>query len=521
MKKQSNLRELPVISQIWAARTDLVLVFGFIFIVFLYALLMILDQIPPLALGVLVGLWFLYWLLSGRLTYLTPFDLPILGLLCLLPLSLSISVDLGMSLAKVYGLLLGFALFYVIVCFFNQQRRLLIAIFGLIILANSIALIGLLILGWPNEMFSFITNLAETLFRSQESILGLGSISETNPNTIGGVLAFFSPLLAGLLWDRGGFKRMFLSLSTHPQRINTFYKLTLLISLLLNLAILILTQSRGGWLGAVCGLLALAVWKDRRFLWTLPILFAGFLITFHIFARGNLEVLIINLDNRIISWRAAIYLIQDYPFSGGGIGTFGRLSSAFYTFTSLSSQGTTYFHAHNNLLAAGVDLGIPGMVFYSALLGNVATMAQRTNYTGRTFIQAFTAGLTCGVLAHQVFGLTDAFMLGAKLGVVMWIFFGLIAALFVHRRKINNGTKQGNSGEKPFQPPCWQHAKGRISDLLLGLALWAGISLSAVTFVTNNPYLAIAISIVGGFLLGVVLTKRFRETSYKLKIINP
>ncbi len=29
-------------------------------------------------------------------------------------------------------------------------------------------------------------------------------------------------------------------------------------------------------------------------------------------------------------------------------------------------------------------------------------------------------------MAHQVFGLTDAFLLGTKPGVVMWVFMGLI-----------------------------------------------------------------------------------------------
>jgi hypothetical protein len=31
------------------------------------------------------------------------------------------------------------------------------------------------------------------------------------------------------------------------------------------------------------------------------------------------------------------------------------------------------------------------------------------------------------MLAHQVFGLTDAFILGTKPGVLLWIFFALVA----------------------------------------------------------------------------------------------
>jgi hypothetical protein len=45
-------------------------------------------------------------------------------------------------------------------------------------------------------------------------------------------------------------------------------------------------------------------------------------------------------------------------------------------------------------------------------------------------------GLVWGILTHQIFGLTDAFLLGTKPGVVMWVFMGLIAALYVHRDSI-------------------------------------------------------------------------------------
>ncbi|MFQ5343985.1 MAG: hypothetical protein ACE5F6_20785 [Anaerolineae bacterium] len=43
-----------------------------------------------------------------------------------------------------------------------------------------------------------------------------------------------------------------------------------------------------------------------------------------------------------------------------------------------------------------------------------------------------TKGPAAGLLAHQIFGLTDAFMLGAKPGIVMWILMGLITGLYLN-----------------------------------------------------------------------------------------
>lgn len=41
-------------------------------------------------------------------------------------------------------------------------------------------------------------------------------------------------------------------------------------------------------------------------------------------------------------------------------------------------------------------------------------------------------GIAAGLLAHQIFGLTDAFMLGTKPGIVMWILMGIITGLYLN-----------------------------------------------------------------------------------------
>jgi hypothetical protein len=69
------------------------------------------------------------------------------------------------------------------------------------------------------------------------------------------------------------------------------------------------------------------------------------------------------------------------------------------------------------------------------------------------------------MLAHQVFGLTDAFLLGTKPGIVMWLIMGLITGLYlklaperlgVTRRQGDEGTgcrgarerRRGGAGEQ-------------------------------------------------------------------------
>jgi uncharacterized membrane protein len=76
-----------------------------------------------------------------------------------------------------------------------------------------------------------------------------------------------------------------------------------------------------------------------------------------------------------------------------------------------------------------VDLGIPGLIAYVALLtafGICAARAYRANQDAN--VRALVVGLVAGMFAHHVFGLTDAFILGTKPGIVMWVFFAFVAA---------------------------------------------------------------------------------------------
>ena len=88
-------------------------------------------------------------------------------------------------------------------------------------------------------------------------------------------------------------------------------------------------------------------------------------------------------------------------------------------------------HAHNNLLQVGVDLGIPGLVGYVGMLVVFALCAWKIHRVSKSrSLRLLTGGLFAGMLAHQVYGLTDAITLGAKPGFLLWFLWGLMAALW-------------------------------------------------------------------------------------------
>lgn len=497
---------------------DLVQGAAFILIIALYAGLMFTDRVPILGLVGLLALGLIHVALSGRLAHATPIDMPLLALLGLLPLSLAISVDWNLSLPKVYGLILGITFFYLIVNTVRDYQRLRLAILGLVLLALGTALLGLFSANWTDhkvldipQVYARLPHLIAAIPRAQGGI---------NPNTFGGALTFFVPLLTGLLLDGGAYRRKYLAHHPHPQRALTAYKLLLLTALTVVAAILLLTQSRSAYLGAAVGMLALAIWKDRRFLILFPILLVGFIVALLVLGRGNLANLLSFLDTtrdpsllyRLESWQGTVAMIQDFPFTGAGIGTYGQLYSDLYTFNPFTYPETAPFAAHNTLLSVAVDLGLPALILYTAILSSLAANLSRPIKTGRSIIRVMLIGLACGVLAHQAFGIMDAFVLGTKLGAIQWVFFGLAAAIFTHRRNFhwNKGIRVDPTPSVK-RPMIIKH----LGDLAVGLGLWLLLSLVAVTFINLSPYLSLSLAIAGGILLGLCLNRRYKQVSAK------
>jgi len=528
VKSDQPLRKFPI-KPFWASllsfRADLALVAIFITIVGLYALLILNDRIPWFSLVALGGLWLLYAILGGRLSFATPLDVPILGLLALLPLSLAISVDWAVSIPKVTGIVLGSAIFYWIVNFVRDYQRLKLAVLALVLLGLGIALLGFIAMDWTSSQISILAPIYDRLPRLIIAIPRQGGETGIHVNTVGGALAFFLPLLVSLAWDGGAFYRAYLDDKLSGIHSHIAYKGFIILTCLLAFFVLLLTFSRGAYIGSAIGLFALAVWKDRRFLWLIPIFLLGFGLFFFTITDGSLEQLISLLDageeatlqGRLTYWRNTLAMIQDFPLSGAGIASYSQVFEDLYYFNIFPYSGMSYLHAHNTFLAIAVDLGLPALILFCALLAGFVIMVKRRFKIGRSITRPLMRGLACGLLAHHIFGLMDAFVLGTKFGAILWIFLGLVTAIYVHKEGFRWRRSSGVEAQKEEQKPKRHQVKRHLLDIALGLGTWLLISLAAVSVVNLSVILSIGASIAGGILLGFFLVKRFKVVSYMLK----
>ena len=83
-----------------------------------------------------------------------------------------------------------------------------------------------------------------------------------------------------------------------------------------------------------------------------------------------------NVSGRVELWSRALYGIHDFPFTGMGMNVFRKVMPGLYP-TYMATPGFDVAHAHNHLLQAALDLGVPGLIAYLALWIGTAALLVR------------------------------------------------------------------------------------------------------------------------------------------------
>ncbi len=412
------------------------------------------------ALLVIPALWTWRWKRSRHFIPCTPLDGAVILLALMVLVSLYATYDIAVSLPKIAGLLLGFAVFHAFVRMGEWRAGWWLGSSGLLVGGTSVALLGLLGTEWSHK-FSF---LAPVLVALPIRITGLpGAESGLHPNEVAGALLWVIPysLALCIAWSFG-----FVHSGGHwrvNRRQSLLHAVVLILlggASLLMAGVFILTQSRGGFiaLGATLLLMLLVAGRESRRLVIGVILVAlviGALsyiyvgpdrlkgLAFGSSAGAEQALSLDTLEGRIEVWSRAIYGIQDFPFTGMGMNTFRTVVNVLYPLFLVSPE-VDIGHAHNEFLQVALDLGIPGLIAFIALyLGAFWMLFQTWRHARYRLLDyevwgsnlpivALVLGLGGGLLAHMLYGLTDAVALGAKPGVLFWMLLGLIVGLYQH-----------------------------------------------------------------------------------------
>jgi putative inorganic carbon (HCO3(-)) transporter len=373
----------------------------------------------------LFAFWPLRWLhwriVSGRWIFplQTPISLAVLLILLWLPVNIWAAVDAVRAWESAGYLLIGVALFVALVNWPPTQRHPQRLAWLLIGFAGALALVGPLLMtgesGAPDALLTLQQMAAPLTARLGETI---------NPNILANALLVVTPLPLALALRRDWTARRWL-----PWLLGV-------IGLFL-VGVIVLTRSRGS-------LLALGAMLPLLFVLRYPRLLAPMLLAFLVggaFAYWLLPAsfyedlfttsTVGGLDERIEIWSRALYAIQDFTFTGVGIGAFDQVIPLLYPYF-LISPNVTIPDAHNHFLQVAIDLGIPGLLAYVAIILTIfwmlGVMVRARQHALRW---ALASGLLASYVGLLVGGVFSAINWSYKLGFLSWLLLALSALLYL------------------------------------------------------------------------------------------
>jgi len=360
----------------------------------------------------------------------TPVDVPLGLLLGLTVVNALTTADGSTTFPHVLKWVAGIALFYAIAGLLQATGWLRLSAWAVSLLGLALVPFVLFGVNWSGAKFSWLPVTPRDLFPhllrpfwKPEGYAGF------NPNMAGGVLAMIAPVpLARALFGRGA--RRGSGLAT--RLING------LLALLIGMALL-LTQSRGAILALLVAASVMLATRDGRWwvaacalLVTGAFVFQalGFEAGATLELTSDAESAINSAAGRLELWSRAWSALQDFPYTGIGLGMSNHIMPLRYPSFRISPTGITD-HAHNLFFATGVEMGYPGLIgllaFLFGLLGAQWQACRRLVRARPRNGDALPLALGAlgSAVVYCVHGLTDHVTFYARASLVAWVLLGV------------------------------------------------------------------------------------------------
>ena len=331
------------------------------------------------------------------------------------------AIDHTLALKVLFSLLGGIVCATVVLAGCRDMRDLRILLAGFVTAGVAIGLIT----------FSETKGLSSvsTEFGGAEIVSGRLQGAFDSPNQLGALCALMVPVCTGLVFGA----------RTVRWRVLAGFAVVLL------LATLMLSLSRGAWVGAGVALLFMLIKlrEARRLLLVLaiPLVVIGFFVWSLTPTKTDVKVVgeraraitvLSPYDDRRVIYREAYREIRENPVLGVGPGGFPVAS------TRVVSESATlsYAHAHNLYLNWAAEVGLPSLViilcFALTLAFSARTASRGARVRGDPRDRAIIIGISAALLTVLVQGFFDYVIPNP---VVYTAFWTLVGALLVCRRE--------------------------------------------------------------------------------------
>ena len=337
-----------------------------------------------------------------------PIYLPILIFALLILISTVTSIDPSGSFRDLAIHFTAMGFMFVIVNNINTKKDFNILITFLVIAATLVALYGLYQYKVGVDMEDKWVDVAHNpdVKTRIYSVFG-------NPNILAEYLIMIIPISISLFWY---------SKKIHKKAI------FLGISLILML-VLVLTLSRGGWIGFAFGILIFVLLIEKRLLLSIiPLALGGiyFLpqsILSRILSIGNLR----DSSNayRIKIWNITLDIIRDNWLVGVGFG-YIPFKHTFETYIRTMPA----YHSHNTYLQITGEMGILGLIVFLTFIFIIYKYSIKRLIKGEDrYIKTMAGGVLAGLAALLGHGTVESVLYLPKIIITFWTLVALVLAL--------------------------------------------------------------------------------------------
>lgn len=344
-------------------------------------------------------------------------------------IAILITADPDLTIPKATGLLLGFGWYQLLADaipdWLSPSRALII----LLSAAVGMTLIGVFNVDFPNK----IPSLKPIIAVIPQLISLPGTEGGISANQLAGTILLFAPLLAMLVITRGIQRRV---------------RIIALVFFVGATLLLILTQSRSGWLGGIAAIffiLIMLAWVGRfsKKRTNIVLVVSAIAVIGIIYLLSIDQETFVQLWNdppadtavgtlgsiafRQEVWQWSLTSASDFPLTGTGLGTFRVVVRRLYPITI--SENIDIAHAHNVFLQTWLDIGLLGMIAYVGILFRAARLAWELGSSEKPIWRVIGFGMLTTLIGFHIFGMTDALSFGSKTHLIFWMGLGLLVGV--------------------------------------------------------------------------------------------
>lgn len=316
----------------------------------------------------------------------------------------SISIEESLNIALV---MIAFAFAYFVIINTIENKKQFKSILYLFVIAAAISAVY----GIYQYIFGDVYSQAWLDAEMFEDIKMRVYSTFENPNVYGEYLILAIPIAVSLFWTEKGFWR----------------KTFLLGIVAITTLAMVLTFSRGCWLGILFALAILAVIIDRRFilLGIVALMCMPFVLPDTIIQRftsiGDMSDT--STSYRVYIWMGSLAMLKDYWFSGVGLG-----ETSFNTIYPLYSYNNIQApHSHNLYLQIVSQFGILGLIVFLGVVYNFYKEATISMLKKKNIVLA---GIIAGMTGFFLESMFDYTWYNYRVILIFWMVlaFGTVAS---------------------------------------------------------------------------------------------